>query len=159
MAVSKNKCVHANAARCKLEDCLALSPCKVWVPDEGSGLLPVYHTLCLSDGDSSSTGSFQQQRHYLQLQCRFPDGSGGWKAVAVILRLSKIVLFSLWSLQRVWCVCWIWEVKGSFWGERSGEQPKAPGPQGMAACWGCSSSLCTQEKAILLFFHLGHLQG
>lgn len=46
MVVSKNKCVNANAARCKPEDCLVLSPCEVGVPDVSVGLLPGYLILC-----------------------------------------------------------------------------------------------------------------
>lgn len=148
MAFSKNKCVQANSAGCKLEVCLAPSPCEVWVPDDDAGLLPGYCKSCLSDGDCLQHRLFPATTALFTAMRTFPDGSGGGKAVAVTLALTEAVLFSLWSLQSVWCLCWIWQGKGSFW-ERG---PRSLAPE--RRCAEAAAHLSACRKRLFSFFPL-----
>lgn len=154
MAFSKNKCVQANSAGRKLEVCLAPSLCEVWVPDEDAGLLPGYCKSCLSDGDCLQHRLFPVTTALFTAMHTFPDGSGGWKAVAVTLALTETVLFSLWSLQSIWCLCWIWQGKGSFW-ERG---TRSLAPEGRCAEAAAHLSAC-RKRPFSFFPFLARLKS
>lgn len=93
---------------------------------------------------------FPAAKALLAATCGFPDGSGGWKAVAVTLGLPKIVLFSLWFFQGVWCLCWFGEVKGSFWVSNQESSPRLLANKGWL-CAETAAHLCAHRRRLFCY--------